>query len=418
MSRAVITGTGVVSAAGLGAGRILEAMTSNENLFSGGLSSSEESERLPWPVARVKPEDMAWPRHEPWWLNNRKFASHAAHLAVAAAFDALKSLPQVVEDAAERSGVVMALAPGEEDGVKVIPRLAALSRSDPRPLATLLYDEVPDFSYIRGIPSQTGQFIAKATGFLGSNVAAYGEAGAGGLGGLALALRLLQSGELDRVIVVGAAPPSSPTALAGLDRHDPLGTEATPGRGPFDRDRRGPMVGQGAAAIMIEREDCARSRGATPLAELVSCEAICGTTLEQALSAALELVLPLADGPPDVWWAHGCGSVSTDRVECQVVGASIRPTTTSTKGTIGSAFDCAGLIDVAVAVEALQREIIPPVGLLRNPDSDLGGLDFVQDAPRSAPGQRRALITALGHPSTASTSAGAAFITRVEPAHG
>lgn len=117
---------------------------------------------------------------------------------------------------------------GDELG-DVMPRVAGMALDDPRPLATLLYEEVPDYSYIRGIPSQLGQFVCMTTGFRGSNVAAYGEVAAGGLGALALALRLLESGELDRVLVVGVAPPSSVTALHSFDRDEPLGTEAAPG---------------------------------------------------------------------------------------------------------------------------------------------------------------------------------------------
>jgi len=72
------------------------------------------------------------------------------------------------------------------------------AQTDARSLPRFLYDEVPDYSYIRGIPSQLGQFAAMASGFSGSNVAVYGEAGAGGLGALALAHRLIGSGSSTR----------------------------------------------------------------------------------------------------------------------------------------------------------------------------------------------------------------------------
>ena len=412
MCDTVITGTGVISAAGIGASRILRAMASNAYLFSGGPADNEDAQQFPWPIAKVNPADAPWPQHDAWWIDNQKFANLAAHWAVAAASAALKTAQNADEHDAERCGVIMALASGEEESVKAIPKLAALAQTDPRPLATILYEEVPDYSYVRGIPSQTGQFIAKISGFRGSNVAVYGEASAGGLAAMALGVRLLQSGELDRVIVVGVSPPCSPAALALLDRFDALGTEAAGGRGPFDLERRGLLLGQGSAAIALERKESAQKRGLEPLAELVCCETICAATLPQAISAAVELILPEADGTPDVWWAHGCGSVSADAVECQAVGALIRPTTTSTKGTIGNAVECGGLIDVAVAVEALNHEVIPPVGLLRRPDPALGDFDFVKDAPRQVPLMRSALITALGHPSNGATSAGAVLMTR------
>jgi 3-oxoacyl-[acyl-carrier-protein] synthase II len=306
----------------------------------------------------------------------------------------------------------MAVPSGEEDTVKVIPRLAALSRTDPRPLATLLYEEVPDYSYVRGIPSQTGQFIAKASGYCGSNMAVYGEAGAGGLSAAALAVRLLESGELDRMIVVGVGPPLSTAALAALDRGDPLATEAAPGRGPFDIERRGILLGQGAAAIVLENKDAALTRGIAPLAELTCCESVCAANLSQAIATVVGLVLTQAAHNPDVWWAHGTGSAPLDEMQCRAVAPLVKATTSSTKGTIGCAFECSGLIDIAVAVEALNREIVPPIGLLRNPDPTLGDFDFALSSSRPASGVRSALVTAFGNAGGAMTAAGAAFIKR------
>ncbi len=412
MSNVVITGTGVISAAGLGASRIVRAMASNVSLFNGGAAQDQNSGRLPWPIAEVRSADTLWPDDDPWWINNQKFANVSAHWAVTAALAALERAGTSDSSDSVRCGVVMAVPSGEEEGVKIIPKLAALAQADPRPLATLLYEEVPDYSYVRGIPSQTGQFIAKASGFRGSNLAVYGESGAGGLSAASLALRLLESGELDRVIVVGVGPPLSPPALASLDRTDPLGTEAAIGRGPFDVERRGTLIGQGAAAIVLEQKDAAQRRGVEPLAEFSCCEAVCAASLPQAIGAAVDLVLTQADQEPAVWWAHGTGSVLLDAMQCRAVGPLIEATTTSTKGTIGDAFECAGLIDVAVAVEALNQEIVPPIGLLQKPDPALGDIDFVLDSSRPVRGVRSVLVTASGHAGSAMTAAGAALITR------
>lgn len=410
----VITGIGVISAAGTGASRIVQAMASKLNLFDNRIAEAEDSPRLCWPIAKVCSADTPWPDDEPWWLNNRKFANISARWAVAAAAEALKTSGKADPKDALRGGVIMAVPTGEEEGVKIIPKLAAISRTDPRPLATLLYEEVPDYSYVRGIPSQTGQFIAKVSGFLGSNVAVYGEAGAGGLNAASLATRLLNSGELDRVIVVAVGPPMSPVALASLDRADPLATEAASGRGPFDAERRGAFIGQGAAAILLEHKEAATARGIEPLAELSSCETVCAPSVQQAMGAAVELVLSQANQYPGVWLAHGTGSVALDEMQCQTVRPLVKATTTSTKGTIGTASECAGLIDIAVAVEVLNHELVPPVGFLRTPDPALGDIDFVLDSPRPLPGVRSALVTALGHATGAMGAGGAAIVSRTK----
>jgi 3-oxoacyl-[acyl-carrier-protein] synthase II len=264
---------------------------------------------------------------------------------------------------------------------------------------------------LRGIPCQIGQFICLATGYRGSNVAAYGEAGASGLGPLAFAARLLHSGELDRVIVVAVGVPLPPMMLVSIDRHEPLGTDAFPGRGPFDTHRAGTLLGHAAVAIVIETDEAARARGAPRIAELLACVAINGTSRADALDLSTRMVLEEAGRSPQLWWAHGAGSVSMDQVECDAVRPLVHVPTTASKGTIGNAFEAAGLIDVVLAAEALRRGEIPPIGLLQNPDPALGSVDFVVKNSRALrPGTRTALITALDQRVEA---AGAAMISSI-----
>lgn len=412
MPKIIITGTGLITSAGNGPGPLLAAMASETDFFSHriGRGKSWEGTRQPWPVAPVPWSDIAWPEGE-IWANNKKYANVAAHGAVAAAIQAIGMAGIADERDAARCGTVVAVGSSNAEELgKAIQELAVLSETDPRPLATLLYDESPDFSYIRGIPSQIGQFVAMATGFRGSNVVVYGESGAGGLSALSFAARLIQSGELDRVMVVGVAPPLPLGVLAALERDDSIGTEAIPGRGPFDMARAGTLVGQAAVAIMLEREAVADARGVTPMAELVACETLTAATRRAALDAVTRSVLEQSGQCPGMWWACGAGSVALDLEECQSVGPQVNAPVTSSKGTIGNTFECAGLIDVVLALESLQQEQLPPVGLLRNPDPALGNIDFVVGASRALPGVRSAFVTALG--SGPNTTAGAAMLAR------
>lgn len=411
MHKIVITGTGMISAAGIGSRRALDAMVSRINLFgnTNGLQESESGSRLPWAVAGFRESDTPWPKTAPW-PDFRKYANAAAQQAVAVASLAIEGPGPATEMDAERCGTVVASEGRVDELGPILARLAASAETDPRPLATFLYDEIPDYSYIRVIPSQLGQFVCLATGFRGSNVSAFGEASACGLAGLSLATRLLETEELDRVIVVAVSGPMSPSDLVEFDRDEPFGKKAIPGCGPFDIARNGMLLGYGAAAIVIEREEVARERGAPALAELLACETICAPTRAEALRLALGLVMDQADRSPDVWWAHGTGSIALDLEECRAIGHLIKAPTTSSKGTIGSALESAGVTDVVLAVEALNQGKVPPVGLLEQPDSALGEIDFVVGSSRVLTDPRSAFVTALDHETSA---AGAVMIGKI-----
>lgn len=396
MGQIVLTGTGLISPAGTGAGAVLDAMTRGVHFFN----RPQEGKRslhpnFPWPEASLENPDVAWPVGSPW-PDIKKYANASAHQAVAVARLAIDASGMADEESGIRCGTIIASGNRTDELGPLLARLGALLEHDPRPVAKLLYDEVPDYSYLRGIPCQIGQFVCLAAGYRGSNVAAHGEASASGLGAVALAVRILQSGELDRVLVVGVGTPVPPSMLVALDAHDPLGTEALPGRGPFDVGRAGTLLGNSAAALVLETEESARSRGTTRMATVLACEAVNATSRETAIRQALEMTLAEASRSPGFWWAHGSGSVPMDLVECRAAGPLVTVPATSSKGTIGNAFESAGLIDIVLAVEALARGDVPPIGLLQQPDPLLGEVDFVVGSSRSLqPGINTALVTAL-----------------------
>jgi 3-oxoacyl-[acyl-carrier-protein] synthase II len=411
----VVTGTGVLSPAGAGAAPLWEAMAEGRTFFGGAgtaqASGSEEADRaaLPWPTAVVATE-VGWPGGTTW-ANASKYANQSARWAVAVARQALEQAG--ITDAAEdvRGGIVMAVGSTGDELSDVMPRLASRFRHDARPLVKFLHDEVPDYSYIRGIPSQLGQFVSMASGFRGSNLAAYGEAAAGGTGALALAVRLLESGELDRVLVIGVGAPLSLTALAAFDQDEPFGTRAAEGAGPFDTDRAGTLPGQGAAALLLERSTAARGR---PLARLLGCEVLAAADPGLAAGLAVDAVLAGADGAPSAWWAHGAGSRELDRREAGAVLPRVGDVpVTGSKGTVGNAFECSALLDTALVTESLARGALPPVGLLRRPDPALGRLDAVTGSPRPLGPAPAALITAFNQ-SRGAAAAGALLVTAAE----
>ncbi|MFJ8142975.1 beta-ketoacyl synthase N-terminal-like domain-containing protein [Streptomyces sp. NPDC096013] len=394
----IVTGVGVISPAGLGTARLWEAMAAGKTYFD-----QPESDGLPWPTAAVDSSEISWPAGRSW-ANASKYANQSARWAVAVSRQALEQAGISGEADDVRGGTIMAVASSGDELSDVIPQLASKFRHDSRPLVKFLHDEVPDYSYIRGIPSQLGQFVSMASGFRGSNVAAYGEAAAGGTGALALAARLLETGELDRVLVVGVGAPLTVTGMAAFDQDEPFGTRATTGSGPFDAERSGTLAGQGAAAVLLERADAAVG---SALARFLGCEVLAAADLPTAAGLAVDAVLTTADTTPGAWWAHGAGSVRLDRVEAETVLSRLGTVpVTGSKGTVGNAFECSALIDTALAVESLTRGEVPPVGLLGRPDPGLGALDPVIGEPRPLPPAATVLLTALNQ-GTEATTAGA-----------
>ncbi|MFJ8793516.1 beta-ketoacyl synthase N-terminal-like domain-containing protein [Streptomyces sp. NPDC102462] len=397
----VVTGAGVISPAGPGTARLWEAMAAGKTFFE-----HPDGAGLPWPTAAVDSSEITWPAGKAW-ANASKYANQSARWAVAVARQALQQAGITGETEDVRAGTVMAVASSGDELSDVIPQLASAYRHDSRPLVKFLHDEVPDYSYIRGIPSQLGQFVSMASGFRGSNVAAYGEAAAGGTGALALAARLLESGELDRVLVVGVGAPLTVTGMAAADQDEPFGTRATTGAGPFDAERSGALPGQGAAAVLLERADAAAG---TARARLLGCEVLAAADLPTAAGLAVDAVLTAEDATPVAWWAHGAGSVRLDRVEAETVPPRLGALpVTGSKGTIGNAFECSALIDTALAVESLARGELPPVGLLGRPDPLLRDLDPVIGEARPLPPAATVLLTALGQGAEA-TAAGALIL--------
>lgn len=397
MEDLVITGSGVLSPAVNGATGLWEAMAARKKFFK-KFGSPTDEDSPSWPFAEVSAAELSWPEGASW-VDIQKYANLSSHLAINVASVALRGNESAKNGNPARSGVVIAAGTSGNDELdQVMPRIAAMSQADLRPLPKLLYDEVPDYSYIRGIPVQMGQFVSMVSGFQGANAAVNGEAGVGGLGALALAVRLLNSNELDRVLVVGVAPRLSCAAMAALNDDDPLATDSSIGRGPFDVDRAGTIIGQGAAALLIERADAAHGRGATPLANLLACETICAVNRLVAAKTAVQMVVGQAGRNPAFWWAHGSGSPEMDLDECHAVAPEIGVVpTTSSKGTIGNAFECSALIDAALTVESLTRAQVPPVGLLRKSDPALGDIDPVIDKPRTIKNAGAALVTAFTH---------------------
>ena len=183
---------------------------------------------------------------------------------------------------------------------------------------------------------------------------------------------------------------------AGFDALQALDTE--PCR-PFDRDRRGLSLGEGAAALVLETEAHARARGARPQAAVLGWAATSDAHHVTAphpdgagALAALRGALAHASVAPeavDYVNAHGSGTRQNDAVEIgvlrRVFGRRLgRLPVSSTKSQLGHCLGAAGAIEAVVTVLALGEGLLPPTINLRHLDPAWDDLDLVPASGRRA----------------------------------
>ena len=211
--------------------------------------------------------------------------------------------------------------------------------------------------------------------------------------------RLIQRGEADVMIVGGTESTICTTAVAGFAAAKALSRrndEPEKASRPFDKDRDGFVIGEGAGVLIIEELEHARARGARIYAEVI------GYAMN---SDAFHITAPLEDGAGAVACmeralhdggvskssvgyinAHGT-STFADRVETQgikkVFGEQAYSIpVSSTKSMTGHLLGAAGGIEAVFSILALQQGIIPPTINLENPDSECD-LDYVPNKSRA-----------------------------------
>ena len=211
--------------------------------------------------------------------------------------------------------------------------------------------------------------------------------------------RLIQRGEADVMIVGGTESTICPTAVAGFAAAKALSRrndEPEKASRPFDKDRDGFVIGEGAGVLVIEELEHARARGARIYAEII------GYAMN---SDAFHITAPPEDGAGAVKCmenalkdggvskssvgyinAHGT-STFADRVETQVIKEVFGKQAysipiSSTKSMTGHLLGAAGGIEAVFSILALQHGIIPPTINLDDPDPECD-LDYVPNQSRA-----------------------------------
>jgi len=244
------------------------------------------------------------------------------------------------------------------------------------------------------MPNATAALVGIRHGFTGPNLA-IATACATGAHAIGEGARMVRDGTADVVVCGGAEACVSPVAMAAFARMGALSKHADPAAAsrPFDDDRDGFVMGEGAAFVVLEPYDRAVARGAriygAVLGYGLTCDAYHITApLEDGAGAvaAIEMALGdagLAPGAIGHVNAHGTSTPHNDAAEAAAIAKVFGPgalPVTSIKGVTGHLIGAAGAVEAVVALLSTARGLVPPTANHRHTDLPV---DVVTGEPRS-----------------------------------
>jgi len=215
------------------------------------------------------------------------------------------------------------------------------------------------------------------------------------------AWRQIKFGDLDAAIAGGAEAAVSAMGIGGFEAMKALSQRSddpTTASRPFDRDRDGFVMGEGAGIITIEEYEHAKRRGATILAEISGYAANSDAHHETApapehegAQRCMRLALKSAGlKPEDIGYinAHGTSTPFNDLHETKAIKRVFgdhakKVMVSSTKSMTGHMLGAAGGAEAIITALAISRGVIPPTINLQNPDPECD-LDYVPNKPREA----------------------------------
>ncbi len=384
--RVVVTGTGLITAVGK------DVQSSWTSLLAGvsGAAPITHFDASEYPV-RFACEVKDFDPSEYMDRKEAKRTDRYAQFAVAVAVQAMREAgfdESLSGTDAERVGVVVGSGIGgiqtfEEQHAKMLER-------GPGRVSPFF---VPMF-----ISDIAAGLISIRYGAKGPNYATV-SACATGAHALGNALRRIRAGDADVMIAGGAEASVTPMAIAGFANMQALSTRnespETASR-PFDADRDGFVMGEGAGVVVLEELEHARARGARIIAEVAGygltgdAHHLTGQPAEhEGLARAMRMALRDADEEAsEVGYvnAHGTSTPLNDSNESlaikRVLGDRAREVVVgSTKSMTGHTLGAAGAIEGVVTALVCERGVIPPTINLRNPDPECD-LDYAADGAR------------------------------------
>jgi 3-oxoacyl-[acyl-carrier-protein] synthase II len=305
----------------------------------------------------------------------------------------LKAAAEAIEDAKlpedvnrERFGVVSASGIG---GLPNIGKNAVVCENrGPR--------RISPFFIPSSLVNMLGGFVSIYQDLKGPNLSAV-TACAAGTHAVAEAAKSIMVGSADKMLVVGAESAICPVGVGGFAAMKALSTRNDDPKSasrPFDAERDGFVMGEGAGALVLEAYEDAVARGATIYGELIGfgesgdANHITTPTMDGPLRAMKSAYAMAGEPTIDYINAHGTSTPVNDKNETAAIksllgGKEQCPPVSSTKGQIGHCLGAAGAIEAVISLMAMRDGIIPPTINLTNPDENCD-LDYVSEGAREA----------------------------------
>ncbi|MGH8907107.1 MAG: beta-ketoacyl-[acyl-carrier-protein] synthase family protein [Egibacteraceae bacterium] len=402
MSRhAVITGIGVVAPGGIGTKAFWELLTAGRtatrtiSLFDPTGFRSRVAAECDFDPARhgLTPQEI-------------RRMDRAAQFAVVSTHEALADSGLALEGLVpERTGVSLGSAVGCTTGLE--DEYVVVSNGGKNWLVDHTYGVPHLYGYL--VPSTLAVEVAWVCGAEGP-VTLVSTGCTSGLDAVGHGAQLIEDQTADVVITGATDAPISPISVACFDAikaTSPDNDDPEHASRPFDRDRNGFVMGEGAAVFVMEEREHARRRGARVYAEVVGFANRSnayhmtglkpdGRELAEAISAAMRQGRV---GPDDIDYinAHGSGTKQNDRHETAAFKRSLgerayRVPVSSIKSMVGHSLGAIGSIEVAACALAIEHNVVPPTANLHNADPECD-LDYV---PLTAREQKVDVVLSVG----------------------
>jgi 3-oxoacyl-[acyl-carrier-protein] synthase II len=375
----VVTGRGIVSSVATGADNFFDALLG----MRGGITDDGVA-----PCAEWEPETVMTAKEA---RRNDRFTQ----LAVGAADEAAAEAGLMGDVEPSRVGVIVGTGVG---GLTTLQKECQIWLEEGDRAVSPLF--VPMM-----MPNAAAGQVAMRLGAHGPGFSV-ASACATGAHAIGEAKRMIERNEVDVVIAGGTEAALVGLCLAAFRRMGALSREGV--SRPFDVNRDGFVMGEGAAVLVLEREAHATARGAKILARVTGYgaanDAFHITQPEENGRGAIEaMTAALRDADlsaSDVGYvnAHGTSTPFNDRIEAQAIRKVLGedgPPVSSCKGAIGHTLGAAGAIEALACVEALRRGALPPTLGLEEVDPECDA-DHVAGAPREAPDLKVALSNSFG----------------------
>ena len=358
LNRVVVTGYGVTSPIGNTPEEFWDNLKSG-NIGIGPLTKFDTSEYNVHIAAEIK--DFPFDKYFVKKDNNRfdpysLYALYAAHEAVANAGLETENLDS------DRFGVILSTGIG---GIKEIEeQVERMNDKGPK--------RIRPMALPKALPNMAAGNIAMAVGANGVCKCVI-TACASSNDALGDAYREIKFGYQDVMLAGGAEAAITPFAIGGFQALTALSTTEDPARAsiPFDKDRNGFVMGEGAGILVLESLEHAQKRGATILAEIVgygnTCDAYHMTSPHpEGMGAIKAMKLAISEAglePADIDYinAHGTSTPANEKGESQAIVAVFGKETpvSSTKSFTGHLLGAAGAVEAIAVIEAMRHSHAP-----------------------------------------------------------